>query len=96
MPFPCNLSLVTREKVLLDSGLDENLDMNLPKFMSGISLVVSPASASAAARQTKHMFRCGGTQQAKENATKLKTVHRALTSSAREMPDLKENKIQPV
>lgn len=30
----------------------ENLDMNSPKFMSGMSLIISPASSSAAARQT--------------------------------------------
>lgn len=42
------------------------------------------------------MFTCGGTQQAEENASKLKTAHRALTSFTGEVPDLKENKIQPV
>lgn len=41
----------------------ENLDMNSPKFISGMSLTISPTSASAAAKQTKHhMVRCGGTQ----------------------------------
>lgn len=65
--------------------------------MSGMSLIVSPASISAAAGQTKHyVFRCGRTQQADENASKLKTAHRALTSFMREVPDLKENKIQPL
>lgn len=71
--------------------------MNSPKFMSGMSLIISPTSASAAARQAKHyVFRCGGTQQAKENASELKRVHRTLTSFIGEMLNLKENKIQPV
>lgn len=72
----------------------ENLGTNSPKFMSGMSLIISPTSASAAARQTKHhLLRCGGTQRAKEKASKLKPAHRALTSFTGEVPNLKENKI---
>lgn len=75
----------------------ENLDMNSPKFISGMSLDISPTSASAAAKQAKHhMLRCGGTQRAKEKALKLKPAHRALTSLTGEVPNLKENKIEPV
>lgn len=73
----------------------ENLGMNSPKLMWGMSLNISPAPASA--RQSKHtVFGCGGTQQVEGNASKLKPAHTALTSFTGDMSHLEENGIQPV